>query len=75
LLRCEGKWKCNIFERYFLKPSPIGEVFSKNLSNHIFAFLANFFECWRLLIGCSAESTNQTSLKLKKNCQKGKNMI
>ena len=46
----------------------------KNSSNHIFAFLANFFECWRLdLIGCSADSTNQKSPKFKKVCKKGKN--
>ena len=52
------------------------KVFSKNSSNHIFAFfLANFFECWRLLIGCSAESTNQKPPNFKKVHQKGKNMI
>ena len=26
--------------------------FPKNLSNHMFAFLVNFFKFWRLLIGC-----------------------
>ena len=39
-------------------------------SNHIFAFLANFFECGRLLIGWhSAESTNQKPPTFKKVCQ------
>ena len=37
--------------------------------------MLNFFEFRRLLIGCSAELTNQKSPKFLKNHQKGKNMI
>ena len=36
--------------------------------------MAIFFEFWRLLIGCSVESTNQKSPKLKKVGQKSKNL-
>ena len=48
---------CCLMERYL----------KKNWSNHI---LANFFELWTLLIGCSAESTNQKSPKFKKSLPK-----
>ena len=42
----------------------------KKVRSHIFAFLAIFFKCWRLLIGCSSESTNQKSPKFLKNLPK-----
>ena len=49
-----------------------GEAVSKNSSNHIFAIIANFFECWRLLIGFSAESTYQVSKIQKKFTEEAK---
>ena len=39
------------------------------------AFLANNFECLRLLIGCSSESTNQKSLIFKKNHYKRQKIL
>ena len=48
----------------------------KNLTNDIYAFLGKLFEYWRLLIGCSSESTNQSEVsKIWKGHQNGKNMI
>merc|ERR1712150_83933 len=41
-------------------------------TRQIIFLAANFFEFWRLPIGCSAESTNQKSPKFKKVHQKGR---
>ena len=60
-----------VFSLYLTRYVIKGEVFSKNSSNHIFAFLANFFECWRLLISW----VNQLKVsKIKKNSPKSQNL-
>ena len=52
----EKKLICSLIEKKNTCISDIAalpkcEVFKKISSNHIFAFLMNFFEFWRLLIG------------------------
>ena len=51
----------------------VESVSKKKLTNDIFAFLGKLFEYWRLLIGCSSESNNQSEVsKIWKGHQNGK---
>ena len=56
------KWLKTVTGMYYLVYFKIF-LFKKKLVKSNFCHLANFFECWRLLIGCTTESTNQKLYK------------